>query len=282
MKLNVDKYPLLWAIQSGRFLDYSHQFANWNEDSGNPEFLKAYMGIDKVWPGMVPRIRENVVFLCDTYIEAINRSSVSFLRALKNDEALIDEFIASAGAGCYLWRDPKGALNGLVYDLAEEYSFIFLCQNCDTLQYVFYRTIDKSNDFEFVTSIEPHPEEKEGNLFHDLALYWMMERYAKTETRILSPKKKMRITPTKLEGILNELRFKVKLRDSSWFTTIIRNEGFTVSGHFRLQPKKDTNGEWTRELIYINEYQKHGYHRNALIIEHRPEGEEGKKYATEK
>ena len=39
-----------------------------------------------------------------------------------------------------------------------------------------------------------------------------------------------------------------------------------VSGHFRLQPKKDENGEWTRELIYIEPYAKKGYHRLAKVI----------------
>ena len=54
--------------------------------------------------------------------------------------------------------------------------------------------------------------------------------------------------------------------DSRWFTTICRDEGFLVSGHFRLQPCKDEQGEWTRKLIYINPYAKHGYHRLAPIV----------------
>jgi hypothetical protein len=37
-----------------------------------------------------------------------------------------------------------------------------------------------------------------------------------------------------------------------------------VSGHFRLQPKK-SNGEWTKELIWIDEFGKTGYTSNAKI-----------------
>lgn len=34
-----------------------------------------------------------------------------------------------------------------------------------------------------------------------------------------------------------------------------------------LQPKKNDKGEWIKELIYINEFEKHGYHRQAKILQ---------------
>lgn len=50
--------------------------------------------------------------------------------------------------------------------------------------------------------------------------------------------------------------------DASFYTTIIRSEGFGVRGHFRLQPyKKD--GEWTKKLIWIKPFNKQGYTRTA-------------------
>jgi hypothetical protein len=56
----------------------------------------------------------------------------------------------------------------------------------------------------------------------------------------------------------------IQYYDCGWYTTIIRNEGFSVKGHFRLQPcgvgKKD------KKLIYIHEFQKHGYVRRARLI----------------
>ena len=68
------------------------------------------------------------------------------------------------------------------------------------------------------------------------------------------------------EKVNNFMGIDVKVLDSRWFTTICRDEGFLVSGHFRLQPCKDEQGEWTRKLIYINPYAKHGYHRLAPIV----------------
>lgn len=53
--------------------------------------------------------------------------------------------------------------------------------------------------------------------------------------------------------------------DASWYTTVIHEGDFTVRGHFRLQPcgpgKKD------RKLIFVNEFQKHGYVRKARILD---------------
>lgn len=63
----------------------------------------------------------------------------------------------------------------------------------------------------------------------------------------------------------NEAGINVIVLDSLWYTTICREEGFMVSGHFRLQPCKDSMGHWTRKVIYIAAYEKHGYHRQARI-----------------
>ena len=63
----------------------------------------------------------------------------------------------------------------------------------------------------------------------------------------------------------NEAGINVIVLDSLWYTNICREEGFMVSGHFRLQPCKDGMGHWTRKIIYIAAYEKHGYHRQARI-----------------
>lgn len=70
--------------------------------------------------------------------------------------------------------------------------------------------------------------------------------------------------PDKSDVIENKSGVRVQYIDSRWLREIIRLEGFKVRGHFRLQPIKDEDGEWTRKLIYINEFEKHGYHRRAL------------------
>jgi hypothetical protein len=59
----------------------------------------------------------------------------------------------------------------------------------------------------------------------------------------------------------NELKSSFILVDTTWNQISIRNTGFFVSGHFRLQPYGPDMSE--RRLIFIEEFQKHGYVRGA-------------------
>lgn len=59
----------------------------------------------------------------------------------------------------------------------------------------------------------------------------------------------------------NESDLHVKIMDSTWFTELIRSEGFKVRGHFRLQPCGQNLCE--RKLIWIDDFEKNGYHRRA-------------------
>jgi hypothetical protein len=66
------------------------------------------------------------------------------------------------------------------------------------------------------------------------------------------------------EKVLNETKVDIEYLDSTWFTTIIRTEGFGVQGHFRWQPCGPHNSE--RKLIYIAPFEKQGYTRTAKIL----------------
>lgn len=80
-------------------------------------------------------------------------------------------------------------------------------------------------------------------------------KFAKIESKIIEPKSKVKFLDDKY---INETNKPITIINCTWFTNITRTEGFNVSGHFRLQPVKQ-NGKWTRELIWINEYEKSGY-----------------------
>lgn len=93
-------------------------------------------------------------------------------------------------------------------------------------------------------------------------LFHLFKKYADVETVQAMKNKKVKLPDG--DKLLVESDLRMTYTDCSWFRTIVRKEGFLVSGHFRLQPiKKD--GEWTKKLIYIEPYQKHGYTRKARI-----------------
>jgi hypothetical protein len=62
---------------------------------------------------------------------------------------------------------------------------------------------------------------------------------------------------------VNETKYKIEILDSTWFTTIVRSEGFGVTGHFRMQPWGP--GMTQRRLQWIEPFEKHGYTRKARI-----------------
>lgn len=100
------------------------------------------------------------------------------------------------------------------------------------------------------------------NGFREIILF---KKYASVELDIIEAGKKKEVKNVEREKVINEMGIDVIMLDSSWFREIIRKEGFKVRGHFRLQPYKNEKGEWTRKIIYIEEFEKHGYHRKAKI-----------------
>ncbi len=92
----------------------------------------------------------------------------------------------------------------------------------------------------------------------------LFKTYATVETEVVNLNKKIK-PEGESEPLYNAIPFPVTWLNCNWFTNIIRSQGFGVRGHFRMQPIK-VNGEWTRELIWINPFQKNGYTRKATIV----------------
>jgi hypothetical protein len=104
--------------------------------------------------------------------------------------------------------------------------------------------------------------DKHGNLSELTAvLGLLLYQYAEIETLVLDKVTK--------KGKLNKEKYitygnaGIKILDSTWFTKLVQTAGFKVSGHFRLQPYG--TGMNQRKLIWISEFEKHGYKREAKI-----------------
>ena len=93
----------------------------------------------------------------------------------------------------------------------------------------------------------------------------LFKKYASVEIKYLPPKLKPKDAIHKSS---NNTNCGITCLDSKWFTTLVKSDAFKVRGHFRLQPKKDNNGEWTKELIWIDEFMKTGYTSPARKLVH--------------
>lgn len=103
-----------------------------------------------------------------------------------------------------------------------------------------------------------------GQTIETFKLYLAFMKFADVEVEVIGKNTK---TKSSIYGckVRNEGDIDVILLDSRWFREIIRTDGFGVRGHLRLQPYKDVNGHWTRKLIWIEAFEKHGYHRKARM-----------------
>jgi hypothetical protein len=78
------------------------------------------------------------------------------------------------------------------------------------------------------------------------------------EFEVVKGKSKKKINGQKY---VNQTENDIVLVDSKWNIEIHREEGFEVKGHLRLQPCGV--GRMETMLIWVDGYQKHGYHRKA-------------------
>lgn len=89
-------------------------------------------------------------------------------------------------------------------------------------------------------------------------------QHAELETKIIHGKKNRKVIFNK-QKYLSEIDLNIHLVDSTYYTTIIRKEGFKVKGHLRMQ--RYGPGRSLQRMIYIQPFEKHGYTRRAKIAQ---------------
>lgn len=102
------------------------------------------------------------------------------------------------------------------------------------------------------------------NIFQFAESMELFKKHAEVETVYLPAGQRIRSIDCKY---VNETKSNITTLDSKWFTTLVKSDGFKVRGHFRLQPKKK-DGQWTKELIWINDFEKTGYTAPARKLTH--------------
>ena len=105
-----------------------------------------------------------------------------------------------------------------------------------------------------------------------ISLYVSVKRFVQVETVIVPPGKFTAIEGTLLKyvdkkKVINQTGQEVIVMDSKWFRKIVNDNAIYVRGFWRMQNKKNDDGEWYKELIFVDSFVRHGYHRNAKIEE---------------
>lgn len=199
--------------------------------------------------------------------EEFSKSDECGILLLKNNVSLVYGF---GGNQLHLWyfyeQEEKSLLNFYSVNISEKGQTGVDIAN----------TIIADNNL-FHGSLEQR-QNNIGSLANFVVLYLAVKKYVKVETVIIPPGKFTAIEGTPLEyvdkkKVINNLGQKVIVMDSKWFRKIINDNDIFVRGFWRMQNKKDEFGEWYKELIFIDPFIRHGYHRNARIEDER-EGDE--------
>lgn len=91
-------------------------------------------------------------------------------------------------------------------------------------------------------------------IMHEIFGIILFLRFAEIETKVLSAGQKVKEFNCKY---VNDTKVNVEIVDSTWFTNLVKSDGFDVRGHFRLQAFGE--GMKDRKMIWINPFHKSGY-----------------------
>ena len=267
MVINYSQYPLLKLLEKSHDMS-KHDGLSFLECDINTQLENCH-GIFKLlsvyWELIKRNVSNNIYIMTSSFAEAIEKSG-KYLRRLNPLDILCE---SSPNAGVLL-----SSFNnyGMIYFIHKETrrAIFWIFDSTALLSVV---NLDLSNGWQTNAFTTNHNSFYNGydsskfiaNEMAVLARFLAFKKYAKVEIEESKCGKTIKSKILK-EKLCNNLQLDVKIMDSTWFTTICRSEGFKVRGHFRLQPKKNDKGEWIKELIYINEFEKHGYHRQAKIL----------------
>jgi hypothetical protein len=260
----------------------------------------AVFGLSRVWPWFAEAASSRIEAVSKTFVTAMDNSYEAFLKAdlfkeLENRDLQGTLIFPGGEVICYdfIMQCPEETDGKLTYLVSGNAIRLLegkhlVCDHFDDIDmYGMELETSSWHDFEKMEWKMPNgdPENREDTvgewlekkgikfelkitdginenvmgMFDCILVYHLFKKYAPIE-EVVSVRERRE------HRDLPEIRTtqKIDYLDCSWYTTIIRNEGFNVRGHFRLQPCG--KGKQDKKLIYIHEFRKHGYIRRARLM----------------
>lgn len=213
-----------------------------------------------------------------SFEEVMKKSAKSFY---KIDHELFQEFYNDNVCGILISED----LGTIVYGFGENTLYVWVFREIESFSQLYlYFYIESTEDNKRAIYTWPTLTDDEQILSGDkeekkkiyevlanrLITYLAVKKYVKVETVKVPIGKTIRLSEVicdyqRKDKIKNESGQEVIVLDSRWFRKIVNDNNIFVRGFFRLQNKKNERGEWYKELIFVDSYIRHGYHRDAKI-----------------
>ena len=231
-----------------------------------------------------------------SFEKVMSKSAKAFFNI---DHQLFQEFYKDNVCGILLSRDCGTIVYGFgenrlyvwvfeqIRNESRLYQYFYVESTPDNKRKLFNNPTLTNNEELFSQEADDRDEIYE-RLTNKLMIYLAVKKYVQVETVIVPYN-----ATIKMSDVILDYKFKDKIQnisgqvvivmDSRWFRKIINENDIFVRGFFRFQNKKNERGEWYKELIFVDSYIRHGYHRNAMIEEDRikKEPEEQNPYKLE-
>jgi len=212
------------------------------------------------WHKIAPAFVDKIQYISDPFYKAYDKS-VGKLAPVFFDQD-IDE------SGTFISRASPSETNTIFYNIlatgkGENYKLsciiLFFSNNTKDAKPCLNIFINRSEKGvkEYFSEVATRNGLTNISICADLMTMILFMKYVDLETKFVNGGRKDHHAGVKY---VNDTKRKIEILDSHWFTTIVRSEGFEVTGHFRLQPYKDG-----KKLIWIEKFDKKGYTRTAKI-----------------
>lgn len=287
-----DGFPILFPLAS-----------NVTDFNGYSQCTDAVFGLYRIWDVISGAVRDNIQVVSKTFAKALDSSYDAFLSVplfkemegetmsgiliFPNGITYVYDFeitdvkeadIGGKAIGYKTTGNVFALHNGknLIYDYFEDYSIddepqgTYSWHNFENGRY-FYPFHNKGEagtigEMYEKAGFKPdifreYPDDEVMGMIEQIVVFHLFKKYAPIEYKesaTVSSGAKEVLTIEKVKTT-NPVTY----YDCSWYTTIVHTGDFSVRGHWRLQPYGA--GRAQKKLIYIHEFQKHGYVRKAKL-----------------
>lgn len=214
--------------------------------------------------------KKNLFCISNEFADALDHSKPSFAKLIEeNNEYLFQHIKYETGVytvqnrACYYHIDKKNKVISFAAFVSNK--LVYAIMNLDISSLKHHQFVNQKLGIYLPGYTNPNDWNADINTIVVFCFYLfnicIFRTFADHEYKIITGK-----SSGKLNNVVykNNNKQNVLALDSTWYTSIVRTEGFAVRGHLRMQACGKNFSE--RKLIYIDSFEKHGYVRKAKML----------------
>jgi|ERR1051325_495829 hypothetical protein len=222
------------------------------------------MSVVNEFPKVAHLFKEKIQYISDPFYQAYNKSTSKLASVL--DSEPINQ------SGTFISKSSPSETNTIFYSIISEgkkedfklNAIIFFFSKETKKDKPTLAIIVQKNAKGFKSFLSDQATKNgldEMSVIADIFSLILFLKYCDLETKEVKGNSKTMHIGTKY---VNETKNNIQILDSTWFTTLVKSDSFHVRGHFRFQPCGQ--GMKDRKLIWISDFQKEGYTRQAKVL----------------